>query len=75
MTSVELLIEVIKEHTPKNIWQGSPLFGYRKLGNTNRGEIGEEFIRRYLQNCWNRSDKRRAYSKNRYADCKPAIRG
>ena len=49
MTSVELLIEVIKEHTPKNIWQGSPLFGYRKLGNTNRGEIGEEFIRRYLR--------------------------
>ena len=25
-----------------------PLIGYRMLGNTNRGEIGEEFVRRYL---------------------------
>ena len=48
MNSVELLIRVIHEHTPKDIWQGSPLIGYRLLGNTNRGEIGEEFIRRYL---------------------------
>jgi hypothetical protein len=23
--------------------------GYRNLGNTNRGEIGEEFVRRYLK--------------------------
>ena len=45
---VELLVRVIREHTPKDIWQGSPLMGYRLLGNTNRGEIGEEFIRRYL---------------------------
>ena len=36
MTAVELLVEVIKEHTPKDIWQGSPLFGYRKLDNTNQ---------------------------------------
>ncbi len=48
MTSVELLIEIIKEHAPEDIWQGSPLLGYKKLGNTNRGQIGEEFIRRYL---------------------------
>lgn len=45
---VDLLVEIIKEHSPKDIWQGSPLLGYRMLGNTNRGEIGEEFIRRYL---------------------------
>jgi len=45
---VELLVKIIKEHAPEDIWQGSPLIGYRKLGNTNRGEIGEEFIRRYL---------------------------
>ena len=50
MTSVELLIEVIKEHVPEDIWQSSPLIGYRHLGNTNRGEIGEEFIRRYVKN-------------------------
>ncbi len=46
---VDLLVEIIKEHSPKDIWQGSPLMGYRRLGNTNRGEIGEEFIRRYLE--------------------------
>lgn len=48
MNPVKLLVEIIKEHAPKDIWQGSPLIGYRKLGNTNRGEIGEEFVRRYL---------------------------
>src|SRR5271155_4628031 len=49
MNPVELLVEIIKEHVPEDIWQGSPLIGYRHLGNTNRGEIGEEFIRRYLK--------------------------
>jgi hypothetical protein len=49
MTSVELMIKVIKEHVPEDIWQGSALIGYRKLGNTSRGEIGEEFIRRYVK--------------------------
>lgn len=49
MNPVELLVNIIKEHAPEDIWQGSPLLGYRHLGNTNRGEIGEEFIRRYLQ--------------------------
>ena len=49
MTPVELLSEVIKEHSPRDIWTDSPLIGYRKLGNTNRGEIGEEFLRRYLR--------------------------
>ena len=49
MNAVDLLVEIIKEHAPEDIWQGSPLIGYRSLGNTNRGEIGEEFIRRYLR--------------------------
>ena len=31
---VDLLVEIIKEHSPKDIWQGSPLLGYRMLGNT-----------------------------------------
>lgn len=48
MNPVKLLVEIIKEHAPKDIWQDSPLAGYRILGNTNRGEIGEEFVRRYL---------------------------
>ena len=46
---VDLLASIIRQHTPKDIWRDSPLFGYRMLGNTNRGEIGEEFVRRYLE--------------------------
>ena len=48
MNPVELLVAIIREQAPKDIWRDSPLVGYRMLGNTNRGEIGEEFIRRYL---------------------------
>ena len=48
MNAVELLVAIIREHAPQDIWRDSPLVGYRMLGNTNRGEIGEEFIRRYL---------------------------
>jgi hypothetical protein len=48
MKPIELLVEIIKEHAPEDIWEGSPVAGYRRLGNTNRGEIGEEFVRRYL---------------------------
>ena len=48
MNAVDLLVSIIREHAPEDIWQGSPLIEYRKLGNTNRGEIGEEFVRRYL---------------------------
>jgi len=49
ITPVDLLTTIIREHSPEDIWQGSPLIGYRLLGNTNRGEIGEEFVRRYMQ--------------------------
>ena len=49
MNPVALLVQIIKEHAPEDIWQGSPVAGYRLLGNTNRGEIGEEFVRRYLK--------------------------
>lgn len=49
MNPIKLLVEIIKEHAPEDIWLGSPVAGYRRLGNTNRGEIGEEFVRRYLE--------------------------
>ena len=49
MNAVDLMVEIIKEHAPEDIWQESPLIDYRSLGNTNRGAIGEEFIRRYLR--------------------------
>lgn len=45
---INLMVEVIEEHSPESIWRGSRLEGYRQLGNTNRGQIGEDFIRRYL---------------------------
>jgi hypothetical protein len=45
---IDLMVQVIQEHSPVSIWTGSPLEGYRRLGNTNRGQIGEDFIRRYL---------------------------
>lgn len=45
---VDLMVTIIREHAPEDIWRDSPLAGYRMLGNTNRGEIGEEFIRRFL---------------------------
>lgn len=50
MDAVELLADIIREQSPEDIWADSPLIGYRLLGNTNRGEIGEEFVRRYLGN-------------------------
>lgn len=49
MNAVDLLVTIIREQAPEDIWQDSPLIGYRLLGNTNRGEIGETFIRRYLE--------------------------
>ena len=48
MNAVNLLVTIIQEHAPEDIWRDSPLAGYRMLGNTNRGAIGEELIRRYL---------------------------
>lgn len=48
MNPVELLVQIIREQAPEDIWRDSPLIGYRMLGNTNRGEIGEEFLRRFL---------------------------
>ena len=48
MNAVDLLVTIIREHAPEDIWRDSPLARYRMLGNTNRGAIGEEFIRRYL---------------------------
>lgn len=40
MNTVDLLVEIIREHAPKDIWRDSPLIGYRMLGNINRRERG-----------------------------------
>lgn len=48
MNPVELLIEVIGDHSQASKWTGAPLEKFRHVANTNRGQIGEEFIRRFL---------------------------
>ena len=48
VSAVDLLVEVIRDHSPKSKWTDAPLEGFRLVANTNRGEIGEEFILRYL---------------------------
>lgn len=47
-SSVTLLLEVIRDHSPVSKWTGAPLERFRHVENTNRGEIGEEFLRRFL---------------------------
>lgn len=49
LNPLELLLEVIRENTPKSIWTDAPLAPFRAVANTNRGDIGEEFLRRYIQ--------------------------
>lgn len=46
--AVALLQAVIQENTPATIWSGAPLEPFRRVENTNRGDIGEEFLSRYL---------------------------
>jgi len=49
MNPIDLMAEVIKEHTPDSIWRGAPLESFRQVANTNRGDIGEDFVFRYLR--------------------------
>ena len=49
MSAIALMQEVISKHTPTTIWTGSPLEAFRQVANTNRGDIGEEFVYRYLK--------------------------
>ena len=48
MNAVQLLLEVIRDHTPSSKWAGSTLEPFRQVANTNRGDIGEDFLFRYL---------------------------
>ena len=48
MNPLDLMLEVIYEHTPTSKWSGATLEPFRQVANTNRGDIGEEFIFRYL---------------------------
>ena len=49
MNPVNLMLRVIREHTPQSKWAGAPLQPFRQVANTNRGDIGEEFLARYLE--------------------------
>ncbi len=41
-------MRVIHEHTPTSKWSGSTPEPFRQVANTNRGDIGEDFVLRYL---------------------------
>ena len=49
VTPVDLLVAVIRDHSPVSDWTDAPLEKFRHVENTNRGEIGEEFLRRFLK--------------------------
>ena len=49
MSAVKLMVEIIRKHSLASKWAGSPLEGFRHVANTNRGEIGEEFVLSYLR--------------------------
>ena len=42
------MLEVIRDNSPVSKWTGATLAPFRQVANTNRGDIGEEFISRYL---------------------------
>ena len=48
VSAIDLFLEVLKTRTKDDKWTGSALENYRRLGNTTRGSVGEEFVRRYL---------------------------
>ena len=49
ITPITILLEVIHDKSPKSKWTNAPLEKIRHVENTNRGEIGEEFLRRFLK--------------------------
>ena len=48
IAAIRLLLEVIRENSPQSIWTDAPLEPFRRVENTNRGAIGEEFLCRFL---------------------------
>lgn len=49
MSAVALFLEVVREHTRKSKWTEATLSPFRQVANTNRGDIGEDFLCRYLR--------------------------
>ena len=49
--AVDLMLDIISKYREKNrgMWDGARLEGFRRLHNTARGEIGEQFVRQYLE--------------------------
>ena len=48
LSAIDLFLDVIQTQTTSDKWLGSVLGSFRLVPNTTRGEIGEEFIWRYL---------------------------
>lgn len=49
VSAIDLFVRVLKSKAKAGKWTESPFAGYRTLGNTTRGEVGEEFVRQYLR--------------------------
>ena len=48
VNAVDLMAEIIAQHQGDEKWTGKTLGGIRQLANTNRGQIGEDFVMQYL---------------------------
>lgn len=49
-TAVDMMLDIIMDHREKpNMWDGATLESFRSLHNTTRGEIGEQFVIRYME--------------------------
>jgi len=48
VTPVEVMQQITDELAEKDIWTGTPMESFRRLGPTNRGEAGERFMQRFL---------------------------
>ena len=42
MSPLDLMLAVIRQHSPKTIRAGAPLEAFRRVANTNRGDIGKK---------------------------------
>lgn len=49
MSAVALFLEVVREHARKSKWTEATLSPFPQVANTNRGDIGEDFLCRYLR--------------------------
>ena len=48
--AVDMMLGIIMDHREKTgMWNGAKLEAFRNLDNTTRGEVGEQFVIRYME--------------------------